>query len=165
MDAYIEHVNSLGVAVFQLSLPQDNLRGFSILDETMPVIVIKKSGEQSTVKIFTLFHELGHILLNEGGFCDISFDNKAQRIEKWCNAFASELLVPQSHLLQMEVVKRYAVNNEKIWVKNDLIELANHFHVGPLAILRCLLENSLTTSAFYNEKHKIWNKPTFGFSK
>ena len=165
LDAYIDHVESLGVAVFQLSLSQDNLRGFSIVDESMPVIVIKGTREQPTAKIFTLFHELGHILLNEGGFCDISFDNKAQKIEKWCNAFASELLIPKSHLLQREVVKRYAANNEKIWVKNDLIELANHFHVGPLAILRSLLENNLTTSAFYNEKHKIWNKPTFGFSK
>lgn len=164
LDAYIEHVESLGVAVFQLSLPQDNLRGFSIIDEPMPVIVIKKSNEQSTAKIFTLFHELGHILLNDGGFCDISFDNKAQKIEKWCNAFASEILVPATNLLQMEVVKKYASNNVKIWVKNDLIELANYFHVGPLAILRCLLENNLTTSAFYKEKHEIWNKPTFGFS-
>ena len=164
LDAYIELVESLGVAVFQLSLSQDNLRGFSIIDESMPVIVIKRTAEQPTAKIFTLFHELGHILLNEGGFCDINFNSKAQKIEKWCNAFASELLVPSSHLLQMDVVKQHAAKNKKVWAKNDLIELANNFHVGPLAILRCLLENNLTTSSFYKEKHEIWNKPAFGFS-
>lgn len=165
LDAYIEHVESLGVAVFQLSLTQDNLRGFSLIDEQMPVISIKRGREQATAKIFTLFHELGHILLNEGGICDINFDPNAKQIEKWCNAFAAELLVPSAQLLQMKLVRKYASNNEKNWAKKDLIELANHFHVGPLAILRCLLENNLTTSAFYKEKHDAWNKPAYGISK
>ena len=165
LDAYIEYVESLGVAVFQLSLTQDNLRGFSLVDEQMPVIAIKRGGEQTTAKIFTLFHELGHILLNEGGICDINFDPNAKQIEKWCNAFAAELLVPSAQLLQMNLVRKYVSNNEKNWAKKDLIELANHFHVGPLAILRCLLENNLTTSAFYKEKHEAWNKTTFGISK
>jgi len=165
LDAYIEHVESLGVAIFQLSLTQDNLRGFSLIDEKMPVIAIKRGGEQPTSKIFTLFHELGHILLNEGSICDINFDPNAKQIEKWCNAFAAELLVPSAQLLQMNLVRKYASNNEKKWTKKDLIELANHFHVGPLAILRCLLENNLTTSTFYKEKHDIWNKPAYGISK
>lgn len=165
LDAYIEHVGSLGVAIFQLSLTQDNLRGFSLIDEQMPVIAIKRGGEQATAKIFTLFHELGHILLNEGGICDINFDPKAKQIEKWCNAFAAELLVPSAQLLQMNLVRQYVSNDEKNWAKKDLIELANHFHVGPLAILRCLLENNLTTSSFYKEKHDAWNKPAYGTSK
>jgi len=165
LDAYIEHIESLGVAVFQLSLTQDNLRGFSLIDEQMPVIAIKRGSEQPTAKIFTLFHELGHILLNEGGICDINFDANAQQIEKWCNAFAAEILVPSDQLLQMNIVREYASTNEKKWTKKDLIELANYFHVGPLAILRCLLEHNLTTAAFYKEKHEVWNKPSFGKAK
>ncbi len=165
LEAYIEHVESLGVAVFQLSLTQDNLRGFSLVDEQMPVIAIKRGSESPTAKIFTLFHELGHIILNEGGICDINFDPNAQQIEKWCNAFAAEILVPSAQLLQMDIVQQYASNNQKKWAKKDLIELSNHFHVGPLAILRCLLENNLTTSTFYKEKHEAWTKPTFARSK
>ena len=41
LEAYIEKVESLGVAVFQMSLTQDNLRGFSIVDEQIPIIGIK----------------------------------------------------------------------------------------------------------------------------
>jgi Zn-dependent peptidase ImmA (M78 family)/DNA-binding XRE family transcriptional regulator len=164
LDAYIELVESLGVAVFQIRLPEDNIRGFSLIDEPIPVIVIKGSSEHATAKIFTLFHELGHIILNDGGICDINFNNKAQQIEKWCNSFASELLVPAEQLLKMEIVQKYTTNNIKIWVKNDLVELANHFHIGPLAMLRCLLKNGLTTSDFYKEKHEKWNKPNFGYS-
>jgi len=164
LDAYIEKLESLGIAVFQLSLTQDKLRGFSIVDDEMPIIAIKRGGEQSTAKIFTLFHELGHVLLNEGGLCDLIEDSSIQ-IEKWCNAFAGEILIPTSELLQMEIVIEHKLKGEMIWAKNDLIELASHFHVGPLAILRSLLENKLTTSQFYKEKHQAWNKPTFGRAK
>jgi Zn-dependent peptidase ImmA (M78 family)/DNA-binding XRE family transcriptional regulator len=164
LDGYIEKVESLGVAVFQLSLTQDGLRGFSIIDDIVPIIGIKRGGEQPHSKIFTLFHELGHILLNEGGLCDLS-DKTNIEIEKWCNAFSSEMLIPTSELLQMQLVADYQSQNQKIWKKLDLIELANHFHVGPLAILRSLLENQLTSKSFYMEKHKTWNKPQFGRAK
>lgn len=164
LEAYIEKVETLGVAVFQLSMTQDELRGFSITDDIIQIIGIKRGGEQSHSKTFTLFHELGHILLNEGGLCDLSEKSNSQ-IEKWCNAFAAEVLIPTSELLKMEKVVEQRRNGNKNWAIKDLDELANHFHVGRLAILRALLENKLTTSAFYQEKHQAWNKPTFGKAK
>jgi Zn-dependent peptidase ImmA (M78 family)/DNA-binding XRE family transcriptional regulator len=164
LEAYIEKVESLGVAIFQLSLTQDKLRGFSIVDDVMPIIGIKRGGEQATAKIFTLFHELGHILLNEGGLCDLS-EKTSIEIEKWCNAFSAEVLMPTSELLQMQIVLEQKHSNNKIWAKKDLVELGNYFHVGPLAILRSLLENKLTTPIFYKEKHQAWNKPQFGRAK
>ncbi|MBK9248465.1 MAG: ImmA/IrrE family metallo-endopeptidase [Ignavibacteria bacterium] len=164
LEAYIEKVEFFGIAVFQLSLTQDNLRGFSIVDDVLPIIGIKRGAEQPTAKIFTLFHELAHILLKDGGLCDLS-ENTNQLIEKWCNAFAAEMLMPTDELLQMDIVLKMKRKNEIIWAKKDLIELGNYFHVGPLSILRSLLECNLTTSEFYKEKHKAWNKPTFGKAK
>jgi len=164
LDACIEKAESFGVAVFQLSLPQDPLRGFSIVDEMMPIIAIKRGGEPAGAKIFTLFHELGHLLLNNGGLCDLS-ENSSLQIEKWCNAFAAEALIPTAALLQMEMVIKQKAKGETIWAKKDLIELAKHFHVSPLAILRSLLKNNLTTPDYYNAKHQAWNKPAFGRAK
>lgn len=164
LDGYIERVESLGIAVFQLSLTQDNVRGFAIVDDIIPIIGIKRGGEPPHSKIFTLFHELGHILLNEGAMSDLSL-NPQWEIEKWCNAFAAEVLVPTAELFQMPLVRQYNNEGQKIWEKKDLVELANHFHVGPLAMLRSLLENGLTTKAFYKEKHEQWNKPQFGRAK
>ncbi|MCO5258046.1 MAG: ImmA/IrrE family metallo-endopeptidase, partial [Lentimicrobium sp.] len=164
LDGYIEKVESIGIAVFQLSLTQDNLRGFSITDDVIPIIAIKRGGESPTAKIFSLFHELGHILLNDGGLCDLAEQTNIE-IEKWCNAFAAEVLIPTNELLQMQTVIEKIQRGEKIWTKNDLILLGNYFHVGPLAILRSLLEKGLTTSAYYNEKHQSWNKPQFGRAK
>ena len=164
LTGYIEKIESLGIAVFQLSLTQDNLRGFSITDDIIPIIGIKGGGEPTTAKIFTLFHEVGHLLLNEGGFCDLSEKTNIQ-IEKWCNAFAAEILIPTADLLNMKIVMEHQQQNDTLWMKNTLIELGNHFHVGPLAILRSLLENNRTTPSFYKEKHQAWNKPQFGRSK
>jgi Zn-dependent peptidase ImmA (M78 family) len=164
LEAYIEQVESLGIAVFQLCLTQDRLRGLSIVDEIVPIIGIRRGAEPTHSKIFTLFHELGHILLNEGGLCDLSYDSTFQ-IEKWCNAFAAEILVPSSELLKSELVVNYERNGEQIWRKTDLIALGESFHVGPLAILRRLLDNGLTTVEFYRQKHQAWNKSQFGRSK
>lgn len=161
LEAYIERVESLGIAVFQLSLTQDNVRGFAIVDDIIPIIGIKRGGEQAHSKTFTLFHELGHIILNEGAITDLSL-NPIWELEKWCNAFAAEVLVPTSELLQMQIVQDYQKKGQKIWAKKDLVDLADNFHVGPLAILRSLLENGLTTKDFYKEKHGKWNKPQFG---
>jgi Zn-dependent peptidase ImmA (M78 family) len=166
LEAYIEHIESLGIAVFQLSLNNDSVRGFSLTDESVPVVVIKRSKEYISAKIFTLFHELGHILLREGGICDFSFDKNSPSIEKWCNAFAAEILMPSDILLNLELVaKNISEHSNYNWKKNDLIEIGKVFHMGPLAILRRLLENGLTTSEFYESKHIAWNQPAFGISK
>ncbi len=164
LEGFIEKVEELGIAIFQLPLTKDNLRGFSIIDEEVPIIVIKRGGDPSTAKIFTLFHEVGHILLNESGLCDVGFDSH-QKIEKWCNAFASEILVPTKELLQHETVKSYIQKNDKVWASKDLVEIGNEFFVGRLVILKKLYNHRLTTKAYYEEKLKTWNKPSFGRAK
>lgn len=164
LEGFIEKVEELGVAVFQLPLTKDNLRGFSITDEEIPIIVIKRGGEPATAKTFTLFHEVGHLLLNQSGLCDIGFGSQ-QRIEKWCNTFASEILIPTSQLLQNSIVKKYVSAGKKEWLSKDLIEIGNGFFVGRLVILKKLYDLGLTTKQYYEEKLKSWNKPTFGRAK
>ncbi|HMT95684.1 MAG TPA: XRE family transcriptional regulator [Ferruginibacter sp.] len=164
LDSYIEKVESLGIAVFQLTLTKDNLRGLSIVDDVVPIIGIKRGQEPAHSKTFTLFHELGHVILNQGGLCDLSLNSDIE-IEKWCNSFAAGILIPKEDLIQSEIVNNQRNSGNKIWNKMDLIKLGSIFHVGPLAILRSLLDNKLTTTAFYNEKHIAWNKPQFGRAK
>ena len=164
LDSYIEKVESLGIAVFHLTLTKDNLRGLSIVDDVVPIIGIKRGQEPAHSKTFTLFHELGHVILNQGGLCDLSLNSDIE-IEKWCNSFAAGILIPKEDLIQSEIVNNQRNSGNKIWNKMDLIKLGSIFHVGPLAILRSLLDNKLTTTAFYNEKHIAWNKPQFGRAK
>jgi len=164
LEGYIEKFENLGVAVFQLPLTKDNLRGFSINDEEVPIVVIKRGGELTTAKIFTLFHEAGHLLLNESGICDVGLNNQ-QQIEKWCNTFAAEILVPSDELLKNKIVKSNINKGIKEWTSKDLTEIGNSFFVGRLVILRKLYDLELTTKKYYEEKLNSWNKPSFRRAK
>ena len=164
LDYSIEQCEQLGIMVFQLSLTKDSVRGFAITDDVVPIIGIKRGQETPQSKLFTLFHELGHIILNEGGICDLA-DTSIIAIEKWCNAFSAELIIPTEDLKNNEIVLIHKSANNKIWSLKDLVLVGNSFNASPLAILRCLLENKLVTKEFYSEKHEKWNKPQFGRSK
>ena len=160
----IEQCEQLGIMVFQLSLTKDNVRGFAITDDIVPIIGIKRGQETTQGKLFSLFHELGHIILNEGGICDLS-DQSTIKIEKWCNSFSAEILIPTDEIINNEIVIKYISENNKNWSLKDLVIVGNLFNASPLAILRCLFENKLVTNDFYAEKHEKWNKPQFGRSK
>lgn len=160
----IEQCEQLGIMVFQLSLTKDNVRGFAITDDVAPIIGIKRGQETAQSKLFTLFHEFGHILLNEGGICDLSHKSIID-IEKWCNAFSAELIIPTEDFLKNEIVLANKLENNQIWSVKDLVLVGNSFNASPLAILRCLLENRLVTKEFYSEKHEKWNKPPFRKAK
>ena len=69
-------------------MTQDNIRDFSITYEKVPAIVIKRSKEEPQAKIFTLFHEFGHLLLDNAGMCDLVEMQETKQIEKWCNQLA-----------------------------------------------------------------------------
>ena len=160
----IEKIEEIGIMVFQLSLTKDNVRGFAITDDVIPIIGIRRGQETPQSKLFTLFHELGHVILNEGGICDLS-DKTTIEIEKWCNSFSAEVLIPSDKFMNSKIVLDYLETGDTNWSLMDLVVGGNNFHVSPLAVLRCLLENRLVTKEYYSERHEKWNKPQFGRAK
>ena len=104
MDMWKKSVERLDILVFQMSMPLEEARAFSFTDGGLPVIVIN-TKDALKARIFSLFHELGHILLNEGGICDPSklggeeSSKKGRSIEAFCNFFAGAVLIPRESLL------------------------------------------------------------------
>lgn len=96
--AAIERKNIL---VFQFPMPIEDARGFSLADEE-PCAIVVSSSDAVRARIFTLFHEYGHLLLHTPGICLPQLDGRPQRhdgeVERWCNSFAGTLLVPDSGL-------------------------------------------------------------------
>jgi Zn-dependent peptidase ImmA (M78 family) len=162
LDFLINEFESKGIFVFQLSMTQDNIRGFSITDEKVPAIVIKRSKEEPQAKIFTLFHELGHLLLDNAGMCDLVEMPETKQIEKWCNHLAGATLVPMDQLIANEQVK-LNLNNQPDWDDSLLLNIGKVFKVSKEVILRRLLIGGLTTREYYEGKREEWSKSSPGY--
>jgi len=161
LDEWVKILEANGVLVFQISITMnEEIGGFSLIDEDVPVIVLKRSDETSA-KIFTLFHELAHLLLREGGICDL--EESGVPHEKFCNHFAGAFLVPKDELLSHPIVKTNVKTRE--WSENLLRDIARNFNVSREVILRRLLILGLTSKEYYDKKHKEWkskHKEPFG---
>jgi Zn-dependent peptidase ImmA (M78 family) len=164
LEEWIKILENNGILVFQISITMNReIRGFSLIDEDVPAIVLRRSDETSA-KIFTLFHELAHLLLREGGICDLEESNISH--EKFCNHFAGAFLVPKDELLNHSIVKTNVKTRE--WPESFLRDIARDFNVSKEVILRRLLILGLTTKNYYLKKHKEWKskyKEPFGRGK
>ncbi|KKM11267.1 hypothetical protein SY88_09350 [Clostridiales bacterium PH28_bin88] len=155
---WISAVESLGVLVFHVrNVELSQMRGFSISERPFPVVGI--NGKDSPRgRMFTLLHELVHIVLQNGGLCDLhELESKTDAsIEAYCNRVAGEVLVPRDALLREETVVKNAGNY--VWEDWQLRHLANQFMVSQEVILRRLLTFGKTTRSFYNLKREEYEE-------
>jgi Zn-dependent peptidase ImmA (M78 family)/transcriptional regulator with XRE-family HTH domain len=154
---YRNLIEKNGVYIFQYPLKE--VRGFSLMDSEFPVIVIN-SSDSPNGKIFSLFHELCHILFNIGGvFRDYYSEELKQnpnKIEILCNQFASDILLPSNDLLNEVLVLEN--RNNKEWSENTLRAIAFNYKVSKEVVLRKLLQAGKTTQAFYVKTRIKWNE-------
>lgn len=87
----------LGVLIFETEgVFINEMRGLCIFHDEMPIILL--NGKDSpNGRIFTLFHELTHLLLGESAICGDDLDRD---IEIFCNSVAGEFLVPRCDLFE-----------------------------------------------------------------
>ncbi len=85
----------LNIYTFSFLMPRGELDGFSYIEEGYPYAITLNSRNSKNRNIFTLFHELGHILEGHSGICLTTIDGDATNIEHRCNSFAAEFLMPQ----------------------------------------------------------------------
>lgn len=87
----------LNVLVLQFSMPIQDARGFSLLDDVAPAIVLN-SQDAPSARVFTLFHEYAHLLRGSSAICIPDIRTPAapgrETEEAFCNAFAGAFLVP-----------------------------------------------------------------------
>lgn len=90
-----------GIYVFKDAFGKENeeYSGFSLHDAEFPIIFVNNSTT-ATRQIFTLFHELAHLLLDTSGIDTREDDflddliGAPRRIEVFCNTMAAETLAP-----------------------------------------------------------------------
>src|SRR6266404_2917385 len=90
-----------GIYVFKDAFREEEFSGFCLYDDVFPIIYVNNSHAK-TRQIFTLFHELAHILFHTSGIDLLTDDfiqrlpDDAKKIEIICNRFAAEFLLPES---------------------------------------------------------------------
>ncbi|HJH31390.1 MAG TPA: ImmA/IrrE family metallo-endopeptidase [Methanosarcinaceae archaeon] len=142
-----------GIFIFKDAFKDDEFSGFCLYDNVYPIIYINNSQAKSR-QIFTLFHELAHIMFRTGGV-DLRHDDFVQGmsgdnkyIEIFCNKFAGEFLVPS------EDVQKHLRNKS---IDNKLLaSLAKKYSVSREVILRKCLDLGYIGQAFYESKVREW---------
>ena len=150
-------IEEAGTLVFQSSrIDIEDMRGFAINQFPLPVIGLNIK-DSPRGRIFTLLHEFTHILLGEGGICDIKeyYDRHPaeQKFEIFCNHVAGAAIVPREQLLI--VADKPDIES---WTDEELTTLSKRFKASKEVILRRLLINNRATEEFYQFKRKEFLK-------
>lgn len=111
-------------------VPVEEIRGFAIADKIAPFIFIN-SSDSNNAKLFTLIHELTHILLGETGISNLYFNYKViqNNIESYCNKVASEFLMPS------QIFRNLWANNNKNNLEDKIEYISIKLPVSKLAVL------------------------------
>lgn len=120
----------------RLLSPQE-FRGFSLVDRLAPLVFVN-THQTLNGQIFTLGHEFAHVWLGRSGISleDPKWEPRGE-VERWCNAVASEFLVPRKDLSQ-----HYAGVRD-LSIIQQLEGLASRYRCGTLVVLQALRRESL----------------------
>lgn len=151
---WINLIESKAILVTQISFVDlDEMRGCSISDQPLPVIVLNGSDAPNG-KTFSLMHELIHVLLHAGGLCDMEDkcadgESTKARIERYCNEVAAALLMPRATLLLDSRIAGASPNT--LWPDEEITGLASRFGVSREALLLRLVSLGVASWSQYGE--------------
>lgn len=154
LTSWIEAVSALDVLVLQVqAIPLDEMRGLSISADRLPIIVLN-GGDFARGRIFTVLHELAHLLLNADGVCDALPRRESRRpaddVEIFCNQVSAAALMP-ADAFRAEPALRRAPEDGR-WDDTVLEGLALRYAVSREAVTRRLYTLGLTDWGFLQEK-------------
>lgn len=86
------------ILVFALDVGRGDVRGFSAWDPQAPLIVANSAGVNPAARMFTLMHELGHLVLRQDAACieATAAGVVTADVETWCERFSAAVLMPEA---------------------------------------------------------------------
>ena len=152
-----ERVEDNGIWVFKRSFVQKDVAGFCLGHEVFPVIYLN-NGQAKTRQIFTLFHELAHLLfdfnyldrLDSQHYLD-GLADEDRAFEIACNKFAGEFLVPSDDFDSVIATCAPVTLNDEY-----LTSMAKAYKVNRQVILRKFRDRDWLDSESYQETVQRW---------
>ena len=146
-EIFREKFYELGIYVFKDAFKDNSVSGLCLNDDYFPIIMINNSMSFARQN-FTLFHELYHLIANTSGAeiirddYYIYLDEQQSYVEKACDSFANEFLVPMEDF--KTELKKQPLDEMRI------ADLASLYAVSKEAIMYKLYTMKIITPADYN---------------
>lgn len=166
-------IEAKGVLLFEMQkVPLTEARGFSVFHEVFPIVALN-GADSPRGRVFTLGHELTHLLLRTGGVCEFfeRVSPEHREIEIFCNRVAAAMLMPRDALLAMpdsakrdmidfnvvgRLARKFAVSSEAMVVRLvELDRLPREKMGAALATLRAWAEAAARKKKEDEKKKKI----------
>lgn len=144
----VSRLEENGFLIFQATkIDPSEMRGLSVAYEIFPIIALNRKDEPSA-RLFTLFHELVHILTRTSGICNdmASQGQSAYDIELFCNKVAGYALVPEELLKvnsSISSIRQYGLDDTYISA------IARDFAVSKEVIINRLWNIGVITKQAY----------------
>lgn len=154
LKAWRNSIENAGVFVFKHAFKEKGISGFCLLDDEFPVIYLNNSTSK-TRQVFSLFHELAHLLFHVNGISKFDTTYIARlppperRIEQFCNALAAEVLMPSADFDAQ--LREYGRIDE-----GTVERLASRYSVSREVVFRRLLDKHLVSQRQYEERAAEW---------
>ena len=151
LGAWIRALESWGILVFQASrVSIDEMRGMSFHHDVAPAVLLN-SADAPRGRVFSLAHELAHLVLGSGALCDLDetgeLGSERRRVEAFCNHFAACLLVPGAAMGKHPLVAAQPRRDD--WTEDELLTLSREFSVSTEVILRRLVTLGKASIDYY----------------
>lgn len=153
LKAWRQSLLDAGIFVFKDQFRVDEYSGFSLYDDVFPIVYVNNSSTK-TRQIFTLFHELAHLLFHTSGIDTLedryipTLPGRQRRIEILCNRFATQFLVPETAFAQTVAGRDHSERTAEL--------IAARFHVSREVIYRKFLDRRWIDQAEYTRAVRQW---------
>lgn len=147
-----------GIIVAQITgVSLEEMKGLSIYYDKYPIIAVNNK-DYERAKVFSLFHELAHIIRRSSSLCLIDFDERNDEEEKLCDRIAAEILMPD---ISFKSVALESKEEYYEWSTRCLQAVGDRFAVSSAAVVRRLYELKIIS---YPEYQAIYKKLTDEFN-
>ena len=138
----------MNILVIEYPMKTEDVRAFSIKDKLS--IVVLNENDKPSIKLFSLFHEIAHVLRKEEGICSIVPEQENRDIERFCDSFAAEFLVPYGEFVKD--VERFGTDYGAIK------EMQKKYGVTVQVLMLRLLNLGYITKQAYDDFRKRFDK-------
>ena len=130
------------ISIIEYPFNADDVRAFCISSDIS--IIVLNEHDKPEIKLFSLFHEICHLLRKASGICSIDIAKDKLEIERYCNSFSAEFLVPE-HALKQDI------GDLRVFSREIISEFSESYAVSKQVIMLRLLSLGYITRGQYND--------------